>query len=391
MVQGITRGKAQVTQHGTITTLGVQVYYSPQMAANILSCNLLHDTHKIQYHYKSNTFTADPYTVGPRLTFSCVRGHYILDMGEVHDAYVVHVGLKSTRYSKRQLAGAQAAYDFLQRMGYISYKAAAEVVQRGSIKDLGFTRADLVAAQDIYGTPAPYLLGQGTQQTNPTQPDDIIPVHESVDQDLQVDLFFFLGNVFFLSISVLLGLIMVTHLGPGNNRNSIGERKSHGDRQTEGSKAKAGLSLLDHISKYTAKGFRIRRVTSDGEAAVKSVRSDVEALGIELNILGHGSHTPHAESATRILKNEARSTLHSLRFPLPFKLVAALIEFAVHTSNMVPKVNSVGHLPAHTAFTGRVPSFSRDAPYVLEQQDFSSLPKALPATHQSLVVTIAFG
>jgi hypothetical protein len=188
-------------------------------------------------------------------------------------------------------------------MGYISYKAAAEVVQRGSIKDLGFTRADLVAAQVIYGTPAPYLLGQGTQQTNRAQPDDVIPVHESVDQDLQVDLFFFLGNVFFLSISVLLGLIMVTHLGPGNDRNSIGERKSHGDRQTEGSKAKAESSLLDHVSKYTAKEFRIRRVTSDGEAAVKSVRSDVEALGTELNIFGHGSHTPHAESATRILKH----------------------------------------------------------------------------------------
>jgi hypothetical protein len=44
MVQGITRGKAQVFQHGTITTLSVQAYYSPQMAANILSCNLLHDT-----------------------------------------------------------------------------------------------------------------------------------------------------------------------------------------------------------------------------------------------------------------------------------------------------------------------------------------------------------
>jgi hypothetical protein len=57
MVQGITRGKAQATQHGTITTLSVQAYDSPQMAANILSCNLLHDTHKIQYHYKSNAFT----------------------------------------------------------------------------------------------------------------------------------------------------------------------------------------------------------------------------------------------------------------------------------------------------------------------------------------------
>ena len=49
-------------------------------------------------------------------------------------------------------------------MGFISYKAAAEVLQRGSITDLGFTRADLVNAQDIYGTPAAYQLGQGTQK-----------------------------------------------------------------------------------------------------------------------------------------------------------------------------------------------------------------------------------
>jgi hypothetical protein len=45
-------------------------------------------------------------------------------------------------------------------MGIISYKAAAEVVQRGSISDLGFTRADHV------NTPAAYQLGQGIRTPN---------------------------------------------------------------------------------------------------------------------------------------------------------------------------------------------------------------------------------
>lgn len=58
-----------------------------------------------------------------------------------------------------------------------------------------------------------------------------------------------------------------------------------------------------HINQYAAKGFSIKRVTSDGEASVRAVRSDVEALGVELNILGHGSHTPHAEAAIRHIKN----------------------------------------------------------------------------------------
>ena len=118
------------------------------------------------------------------------------------------------------------------------------------------------------------------------------------------------------------------------------------------------------------KGFRIKRVTSDGEASIKAVRPEVESLGVQLNILGHGSHVPHVESAIRHIKNKARSVVNSLSFSLASKFAAALIALVVHTSNMVPKVNSVGHYPAHTAFTGRVPSFTLDAPDAFGQAGF---------------------
>jgi hypothetical protein len=91
-------------------------------------------------------------------------------------------------------------------MGFISFKAVAEVVQRGSISNLGFTRADLVNAQDIYGSFAAYQLGHGTNKAASRQEDDLIPLHESVEQELQVNLLFYLGQVFLLSISILLGL-----------------------------------------------------------------------------------------------------------------------------------------------------------------------------------------
>lgn len=100
--------------------------------------------------------------------------------------------------------------------------------------NLPFTRADLVIAQDIYGTPAAYQLGQGVQQTVKTRETDRIPLHQSVQQELQVDLFYFLGQTFFLSISVILGLIMVTHLGPGT------EKVVTTSRTMEGSRSKAG-------------------------------------------------------------------------------------------------------------------------------------------------------
>ena len=364
VVQGITGDRVKVSLEGNIQEIGVTAYFGPQMAANILSYHKLQETHRVYYNESDDTFSAVPLMVGPVLTFCCVKGHYILDLQTVLQAFVTTVSHKAAKYSKRQLLSARKAYDFIIRMGFISYKAAAEVIQRGSITDLGFTRADLVNAQDIYGTPAAYQLGQGTQRSATPRDDDPIPLHESVSQELQVDLFFFLGQVFFISISVLLGLIMVTHLGPGNDRRPPGSsRLSTADRHSEKAKSKAGQSLLMHIQLYMAKGFQIKRVTSDGEGSVKAVKAELEALGVELNVLGHGSHTPHAESAIRHVKNKARATVHSLPFSLPSKLVAALIAFVVHTANMVPKVNAIGHLPAHTAFTGRIASFARDAPH----------------------------
>ena len=90
-------------------------------------------------------------------------------------------------------------------------------------------------------------------------------------------------------------------------------------------------------------------------------------MNISLTILGHGSHTAHAESAIRHVKNKARAILHSLPFPLASALAAALITFVVHTSNMVPKINAAGHYPAHSAFTGRVLGYKTDAPYPFGQ------------------------
>ena len=360
IVQGITGDRVDVTSEGMIDKLGITAYYTTNVAANILSYHKLQETHTVTYREDNDTFIATPFLIGPDLVFTCIKGHYTLDMSDILAVYMTASNIKASKYSKRQLQSARAAYDFIIKMGFISYKAAAEVVQRGSITHLGFTRADLVNAQDIYGTPAAYQLGQGTHKTLKHSTDDPIPMHESVEQELQVDLFYFLGNVFFLSISVLLGLIMITHLGPGIDRT---KDKPVNDRQGEGSRAKAGAALVTHITQYHNKGFKIKRVTSDGEGSIKAARSQVEALGVDLNILGHGSHTPHAESAIRHIKNKARSTMHSLPYVLPAKLCAALISFVVHTANMIPKVNSPGHLPAHSAFLGRIPNFKREAPH----------------------------
>ena len=241
--------------------------------AKILYYHKLQETHYIQYNESQDTFCATPALMGPALTFTCVNRHYVLDLLTVRQVFQTNVHHNAAKYSKRQLIAARKAYDFISRMGFISYKAAAEVIERGSISNLGFTRADLVNSQDIYGSPAAYQLGHGTNKAASPREDDPIPLHESVEQELQVDLFFFLGQVFLLSISVLLGLIMVTHLGPGIDRTVT-------DRQGQKSKSKVAESLFIHIRQYEAKGFRIKTVTSDGEPAIRAAKQDLESRGI---------------------------------------------------------------------------------------------------------------
>ena len=233
-VQGITGERMRVTMEATIKDIGLRGYYCTNTTANIISYHKLKDTHDVHYDNETDMFTAVPDS-GPTLTFVCVDGHYMMNLTTVTNAYAIYVTNSTAKYSAKQLAGSRRAYEFMQRMGYISYKAAAEIIQRGSMQEIPFTRADLVAVQNIYGTPAAYQLGQGTQQQTKTREDDRIPVHEAVNQKLQIDLFNFLGQTFFFSISV------VTHLGPGT------EKLTTGSCQTDGSRAQAGKALLLHM------------------------------------------------------------------------------------------------------------------------------------------------
>jgi Reverse transcriptase (RNA-dependent DNA polymerase) len=358
-VQGITKDVINVNLRGTLKTIDIEAYYCPDIAANIISYSQLRRTHTCSFKDDNDIFEAIPRCSGPTLIFHNINGHYTLEVSTMEQLFLSSVASRSLRYNTKQLRGAQRAYDFLHRMGYISYKAAAEVLRRSSLSRLGFTRQDLVTCQDVYGQPAEYIQGHGTQRSINPGDDDMIPVHESVEQDLHIDLFFMFGQVFFLSISVLMGLIMVTHLG--SSQSTTAEQKS---------KSKAGAALLEHIQKYKLYGFTVKRVTSDGEPSIRAIKSDVENIGVALNLLGHGSHAPHAEAAIRHVKNKARSTKFSLPYELPSRWAPALITFVVHTINMVPRSSSPGHISAYTSFTGRIPNFEKHAPFAFGTPGF---------------------
>ena len=358
-VRGITRDITSVTLEGTLRFIGVEVYHSTSVAANILSYSRLQDTHMCTF--KDDTFTAEPYDHGPTLTFTNQLGHYSLKIDTIHDVHLTSIAQRSSRFSKAQIQGARRAYDFLERVAFVSYKGAEQIVQRGSISGIGFNRTDLVNCQEIYGRPAAYIRGHGTNKVVTPGTDDPIPQHESVQQELQADVFYIFGQAFLLTVSVIMGLLMITHLGP------IGTSSQPLSNKT---RDQVGLSLLDHCDRYTTQGFQVTRVTSDGEPSIKAVRHQLVQRNIELNMLGHGSHAPHAESAIRHIKNKARSTALNLPYPLPSRWVGPLLNFVVHAINMVPRSNAPHHLSAYTSFTGRTPSYDKHLPHAFGTAGF---------------------
>ena len=215
--------------------------------------------------------------------------------------------------------------------------------------------------QEIYGRPSAYIRGHGTQKTVTPGADDPIPRHESVNQELQADVFYIFGQAFLLTVSVIMGLLMITHLGPVNTPSQPLPTKT---------KDQVGLSLLDHCDRYITQGFKVTRVTSDGELSIKSVRTELLKRNIEFNVRGHGSHAPHAESAIRHIKNKARSTALNLPYAIPTRWVGPLLNFVVHAMNMVPRTNSPYHSSAYTAFTGRTPVYDKHLPHAFGTAGF---------------------
>lgn len=237
-VRGITRDVTSVSLEGTLRFVGIEVYHSPTVAANILSYSRLQDTHTCTFC--NDTFIAEPHDHGPTLTFTNRQGHYALELDKVHDVHLTSIAQRSSRFTKTQIQGARRAYEFLERVAFVSYKGEEQIIQRGSISGIGINRTDLVNSQEIYGRPSAYIRGHGTHKTVTPGADDPIPRHESVNQELQADVFYIFGQAFLLTVSVIMGLLMITHLGPINTSSQPLPTKT---------KDQVGLSLLDHCDR----------------------------------------------------------------------------------------------------------------------------------------------
>jgi len=119
-------------------------------------------------------------------------------------------------------------------------------------------------------------------------------------------------------------------------------------------------SLDRFIAAYKAQAFNVKTILCDGEGAVATLSSYVEAKGISMNLTGKNEHVPEIERAGRQLKERVRAFWNTLPFRLTALLIMYLVYYCVATINMFPKTSAAISVAPREMFFGRKVDYKRD-------------------------------
>lgn len=247
---------------------------------------------------------------------------------------------RAAAHSKKEIQLADVARDLERKLCFPSKEA---LYRLSTSRDLGVSVADIRLAYDIYGKPVEQVQGKAQQRVAKVTPSQrIVDMFAPVRCELHIDLFFLYGLCFLLSVSVPHHATLTARL----------------DVQPRGVS-----SLLDALNKmvgvYNRYNIVISRVVSDREGALAAMYVDAETPGIEFEFR---THSGPAENAIKVVKQNSRAIVKSVRFDLPKFFVQFAVVYATKVMNMLPsKAGVEGMLPLE-ALTGRYVNFKTHLP-----------------------------
>lgn len=332
------------TQAGSFGDFGL-IPFHHNATANVISWSEAIDRGmQVRYdHVKDRILVTSP--AGWRYIFSRSNGLYVANFRERERVSVTTVEGNETLYTAKQKLGAAKAMKFVRSLGFPPFNVVLDAIRHNTIRNIPIDEKDLICAKEIYGKELGTVMGKTTAPSPPTVRTDSVSYEVDRVLRLHVDLLFVNSHNFFLSVSEPLGLSMCSYLGVG-----------------KGSKTKSKIlcAVKSHVLSYKSKQFDVREIISDNEPGMIASEEDIAALGVSLSLRGPNIHVPLVERKIRTVKEIARSTITSLPYKLPNKLLPKLISFAVSRSNYFPnKTGYVGISPREIYF-GRKIDFNRD-------------------------------
>jgi hypothetical protein len=200
------------------------------------------------------------------------------------------------------------------------------IVEKNLLKDCPVVRADVLAAEDIFGPNLGSLKGKTVRRSG----ERVRPEYEQIptsimeryrDVTLCVDIMFVNKIPFLVTIS--------RHIKFG----TVEAIKSRHH--------KVVLAALKNVKRlYAQRGFRVRYGHVDNE--FEPMRGDLLDIGIQLNVVSNDEHVPEIERYIRTIKERARCVYNTVPFKrMPPRMVMEIVHASVFWLNMFPASDGV--------------------------------------------------
>jgi hypothetical protein len=326
-----------------------EVWFHEKGIANILSLARVKEKHRVTYDSENgNSFQVWKQDGSVREFHESPRGLYYLDTaveGAGEKVLVTTVDDKKSNYTQRDYSRAVLARKVHNMIGRPSLRDYLRYVDEGLIPNCPVTRADIKAAEDIFGPNVGSLKGK-TARTKAE------PVETKVT-DLPLEIMERYGNVTLTADIMTINKIRFFMSVSRNIRFGTSEVITNMKESTL-------VSCMKNINRtYRQRGFRLTVVLMDGQ--FECIRGDLAGMGIQLNVVSAGEHVPEIERYIRTVKERVQCIYNSLPFKrMPPLLILEMVKSSVQCLNNFPSRAGVSEtMSPRTIVTGATVDYNK--------------------------------
>ena len=237
--------------------------------------------------------------------------------------FIVTVEDNKSLFTKRQVASADLAHNLQAGLAYPSVPDLKWIVKANMLKDSPVTSQDVDVALKIWGPSVALLKGKTVRRKPPFVMEDVIEVPREIWQlhkrvTLAIDIFFVNGVPYFVTFSLRICFLSVTHL---QNR-----------------KIETIFKALKAMNNYYLQcGFQIVFIKGDGEfKPLVDMMSELYGAP-KLNLSSANEHVPEIERKIRVIKERVRAVVYSLPLnALPAVVLVNAVLFVTKQLNLFP-------------------------------------------------------
>ena len=354
------------------------VWYNPKGIANILSLARVKERgYRVTFDSsEGNAFHLHKADGTVRVFNQSPKGLYYLDTNTKQDEVILVDTVKdnSAKYSQRDYAKAKLARKIQKIIGRPSTKTFLSIIDGNLLPNCPVTRADILAAERIFGPEVGSLKGKTVRKTPAAVESDILAIPESIMLRYQKvtvsgDIMFVNKLPFFVTISRHIKFSTAEFLPNQKTLTLVGAIKR--------------LSQT-----YAKRGFQITILLLDGQFNKDNLDGEIASFGITLNTVSAEEHVPEIERHIRTIKERARSVISMLPFErYPARMIIELVYYCVFWLNSFPAVGGISDtLSPRTIILGTTVDYANHCKlefgtYVQthEQHDNSMLPRTTGA------------